>query len=67
VQVKYNISAAEVGAYVKERMKEDFTFDQLNALLHNCNLGMYTPVFSMEEAMEHRLLAIEILNKLEKL
>lgn len=27
---------------------------------------MYTPVFTIEEAMQHRLLAIEVLNKLEK-
>jgi hypothetical protein len=38
----------------------------LNTLMQNCMLGMYTPVFTIDEAMEHRLLAIEILNKLER-
>ncbi len=66
IQEKYNIAPANVTNYIKERLKEDFTFDQLNSLLQNCSLGMYTPVFTIDEAMEHRLLAIEILNKLEK-
>lgn len=66
ITAKFNIAPAEVSHYIQQRMKEDFTFDQLNSLIQNCNLGMYTPVFTMEEAMEHRLLAIEILNKLEK-
>ena len=66
IQAKYNVDAHEVTNYVRQRMKEDFTFDQLNTLLQNCNLGMYTPAFTIEEAMDHRLLAIDILNKLEK-
>jgi hypothetical protein len=66
IQAKYNVPASGVQDYIKQRMKEDFTFDQLNSLLENCSLGMYTPVFTIDEAMEHRLLAIEILNRLEK-
>jgi hypothetical protein len=66
IRDKYSIAPANVTDYVQERLKYDFTFDQLNSLLENCSLGMYTPVFTIEEAMEHRLLAIEILNKLEK-
>lgn len=67
ITTKYNIAPAYVNHYIQQRMKEDFTFDQLNSLIQNCNLGMYTPVFTMEEAMEHRLLAIEILNKMERI
>jgi preprotein translocase subunit SecG len=66
IQEKYSLAPAHVNNYIKERLKDDFTFDQLNSLLQNCSLGMYTPVFTIEEAMEHRLLAIEILNRLEK-
>jgi hypothetical protein len=66
IQTKYSLTPSQVSPYIKERLKEDFTFDQLNTLLQNCSLGMYTPVFTIEEAMEHRLLAIEILNRLEK-
>jgi hypothetical protein len=66
IQTKYGIPAGEVQGFIKHRMNEDFTFDQLNTLMQNCMLGMYTPVFTIDEAMEHRLLAIEILNKLER-
>jgi hypothetical protein len=66
IQARFIINASEVNAFISQRMKEDFTFDQLHSLLQNCNLGMYTPAFTIEEAMDHRLLAIEILNKLEK-
>jgi preprotein translocase subunit SecG len=66
IQAKYNIAPANVSEYIQERLKYDFNFHQLNSLLQNCSLGMYTPVFTIEEAMEHRLLAIEVLNKLEK-
>ncbi len=66
IQAKYNVSPAGVTDIVYERVKDNYTFNQLNVLLQNCSLGMYTPVFTIEEAMQHRLLAIEILNKLEE-
>lgn len=66
IQAKYNIAPAGVTDFIHERVKDNYTFNQLNALLQNCSLGMYTPVFTIEEAMQHRLLAIEILNKLEE-
>jgi preprotein translocase subunit SecG len=66
IREKYNIAPANVPDFINDRLKYNFAFDQLNSLLQNCSLGMYTPLFSIEEAMEHRLLAIEILNRLEK-
>ena len=39
---------------------------QVRLLLDECTLGMYTPAFSMEQAMEHRRLAMDNLEKLEK-
>jgi hypothetical protein len=66
IREKYNIAPANVPDFINDRLKYNFAFDQLNSLLQNCSLGMYTPVFTIEEAMEHRLLAIEILNRLEK-
>jgi len=66
IREKYNIAPANVPDFINGRLKYNFAFDHLNSLLQNCSLGMYTPVFTIEEAMEHRLLAIEILNRLEK-
>ena len=70
-----------VNAYIESRLKikphelPQFTLnyngykeplEKLQELLNDCTLGMYTPVYTIDEAMQHRLMAIEIMNSVER-
>ncbi len=63
---KYNVEGADTASLVNVHPNEQDTFKEVDQLLKNCSLGMYTPVFDAEEAMKHRLLAIELLTRLHK-
>lgn len=64
---KYNLNPAELPAMIAKDTEESALLSQVKTLLDNCNLGLYTPIFSVEEAMQHRLNAIEVLTRLDKL
>ncbi|HEX8462728.1 MAG TPA: hypothetical protein VF623_14915, partial [Segetibacter sp.] len=66
LHAKFNITAAQLPMYTEQHLQKAVPLQQLKALLDDCSLGMYTPVFSIEEAMQHRLDAIEVLHRLEK-
>ena len=66
LHAKSNIQAGQLPFYIEQHPEIAATLQQLKVLLDDCSLGMYTPVFTIEEAMQHRLTAIEVLQKLEK-
>ncbi|GEO09703.1 hypothetical protein SAE01_21990 [Segetibacter aerophilus] len=63
---KFGIDAAQLPYFIQQHPESAGELQLLKELLDDCSLGMYTPVYSMEEAMQHRLLAIEVLCRLEK-
>jgi hypothetical protein len=63
---KFNIEAGQLPSYIEQHPESGAELQLLKELLEDCRLGMYTPVYSVEEAMQHRLLAIEVLCRLEK-
>lgn len=66
INTKFNIDPSQFSFYAKEHA-DNALLRQLKDLSDNCTLGMYTPVFTIDQAMQHRLEAIEILNKLENI
>lgn len=63
---KFKIEAGQLPFYIEQHPERAAGLQQLKGLLDDCSLGMYTPVYTIEEAMQHRLQAIELLNRLEK-
>jgi hypothetical protein len=66
LQAKFGADDTELDDIARRHPEEADTLIRLKSLLNDCNLGMYTPVFNSEEEMQHRLLAIELLGKLDK-
>lgn len=62
---KYNIEPGDLPSYIERHPELATSLYQLKDLTDNCSLGSYTPVFTVEQAMQHRLEAIELLNRLE--
>ena len=63
---KYNIEREQLPLYIEQHLESEAVLQQLQNLTDNCSLGMYTPLYTAEQAMQHRLEAIEILSKLEE-
>lgn len=66
LKCKFNIEEAALPLYIEQHPQIAINLKELKRLIDDCNLGMYTPAFNVEEAMQHRLWAIEILSRLEK-
>lgn len=66
LQIKFKIEPSQLPFYIEQHPDQATCLEKLKGLLDDCGLGMYTPVHTIEEAMQHRLLAIEVLNNLEK-
>ena len=66
LSTRFGLEAGQLPFYIQQHPEIADELQKLKALLDDCSLGMYTPVFSIEEAMQHRLLAIEVLCALEK-
>jgi len=67
VRAKYQIEPSHLQSYIEDQHQEQEEYlQQLKGLLDDCSLGMYTPVYTIEEAMQHRLVAIQVLSALEK-
>lgn len=64
---KFNIDASQLPQYIEKHPENADAMQLLKSLLDDCSLGMYTPVFTIEEAMQHRLLAIEVLGRFERM
>lgn len=63
---KYNISVTEIGAFSNAHPDKIVALQKLDVVLRSCSVGMYTPMYNTEEAMQHRLSALEAINALEK-
>ncbi len=65
LQSKFGLEAGQLPFYIANHPEQADTLQKLKGLLDDCSVGMYTPVYTIEEAMQHRLVAIEVLSKLE--
>ncbi|WP_207491545.1 BatD family protein [Aridibaculum aurantiacum] len=60
------INPNEVQAHLYNYNGNRDAVQKLAELRNNCTLGMYTPVYTIDEAMQHRLTAIETISRLER-
>ncbi len=67
LQTRFFIEESQLVGFANSHAAESNALHQLNTLLSECRLGMYTPIFNTEEALNHRRVAIELLTKLEKM
>lgn len=65
LRTKLNIEPGDLPLYIEQRPEKAADLKQLKNLTDNCSIGMYTPVYTIDQAMQHRLEAIEVLSKLE--
>jgi hypothetical protein len=65
LRTKLNIEPGELPLYIEHHPENAAPLRQLKDLTNNCSIGMYTPVYTIEQAIQHRLEAIEILSKLD--
>ena len=65
IQSKFNIEPGQLPLYMEDQPENIMLLQQLKDLTDNCRIGMYTPVYTIEQAMQHRLEAIEVLSRLE--
>ena len=65
INSKFNIQPEELPLYIEQHPELATPLQQLKELTDDCSLGMYTPVFTIEQAMQHKLDAIEVLSTLE--
>ncbi len=63
---KFQIQPADLTTYADQHLNVAVPLHQFRTLIDDCTLGMYTPVFSMDEALQHRRQAIEVVEKLER-
>jgi hypothetical protein len=66
LHAKFNIQSPQLPLFIEQNAEHADLLRQFKILLEDCSLGMYTPVYTIEEALQHRLSAIELLQKLEK-
>jgi hypothetical protein len=66
LNARFNVTESNIDKIATQHPEEAETVVRLKSLINDCKLGMYTPVFTSEEEMKHRLLAIELLTRLEK-
>lgn len=62
---KYDTEPGQLPLYIENHPENAVLLKQLQDLTDKCSIGMYTPVFTVEQAMQHRLQAIEVLSQLE--
>ena len=65
ISSKFGIDLEQLPSYIEQHAEHGVYLQQLQELSENCRLGMYTPLFTIEQAMQHRLEAIDILTNLE--
>ncbi len=65
LQEKYGIDSTQIPTYITEHPSLAEELQELKELTEKCNLAMYTP-FAMDEAMQDRLKAIEVITKLQQ-
>ncbi|MEJ7683824.1 MAG: hypothetical protein WKG06_39380 [Segetibacter sp.] len=66
INSKFNIETEQLPLYMEQHPELAASLQKLKDVTDNCSIGMYTPVYTIEQAMQHRLEAIEVLSKLEE-
>ena len=61
----YKIDTAQIPSYIAEHPQKAAEMQLLKDLADKCNLVMYTPMFELNEAMQDKLKAIQIVTKLQ--
>ncbi len=63
---RFKIKPSEIIEYANKHLTQSVLLLKMDELIKQCTLGMYTPAFNQEEAMQHRLQAIELLENLDR-
>ena len=63
---RFKIKPNEIAIYANNNLTHSVLLFKLDELIKKCTLGMYTPAINQEEAMRHRLQAIELLENLDR-
>jgi len=63
---RFSLSLAEIDSYSEQHPDKAMGLQQLASVLKECSLGMYTPLYNIEAAVQHRQLALEAINTLER-
>lgn len=64
---KYNMATTELSGYAVQHPDQAHSILTIAQVLDSCRVGMYTPMYNVEEAMQHRMMALEAINHLEKM
>ena len=66
LSARFGLSLSELDQYSEQYPGRAMGLQQLASILKACSIGMYTPLYNIEEAIQHRQLALEAINTLEK-
>ena len=66
INARLQIQPAQLGGFMLKHPAHQDALQQLQNLLDHCSLGMYTPIYTIDEAIQHRLKAIETLSRIDK-
>ena len=64
---KYNLAPTELSGFSIQHPNKAHSILTIANVLNSCRVGMYTPLYNVEEAMQHRLMALESIGNLEKM
>ncbi len=64
---KFHLKPDDIDAFCDQNGDLANALQKISSVLHSCSVGMYTPMYNIEEAVQHRLTALEAINSLEKL
>lgn len=66
LQSRFGIQPTEINTFAESHLTQAVLLHKLEELIKQCTLGIYTPVFNQEQALNHRLEAIEIIENLDR-
>ena len=64
---KYNMATTELSGYAVQHPDKAHNILTIAHVLDSCRVGMYTPIYNVEEALQHRMMALEAISQLEKM
>jgi len=67
LQAKFNITPRQIDEVSDGIPQLAMNLQKISAVLQACNIGMYTPLSSIEDAIEQRQNVLEAINQLEKM
>ncbi len=63
---KYQITQAQINGFSDQHPGKKIALQKIAHVIEGCSVGMYTPLYNIEEAIQHRSSALEAINQLER-